>query len=141
MNFVWVYGSEAHPQEYPFQSGFESTDLGWEHPYSITETMEQRAQRASWLKTDLSPEAEMPIMVDYINSPDGQPNNAIRGAYRGGGFYSGYVIDCDRTILDANRWAWFGEGGQWWDLPLRPIEDLHALLDDYLEDPPDCFDP
>ena len=141
MNFAWVYGSEAHPEEYPFSRGNETTDLGWDHTYSITRTMQERAERASWLKTDLDVEAEMPILIDYINSPDGQPNNAIRGAYRGGGFYSGHVIDCDGTIIDAQRWAWFEEGRDWWGLPLEPIENLHALLDDYLADPPDCYDP
>lgn len=141
MNFVWVYGSEAHPEEYPFSDGNESTDLGWDHPYFITATMEERAQRARWLKSDLDPPGEIPMLIDFINSPGGETNNAIRAAYRGGGFYSGAVIDCDGTVLQEHRWAWFAEGRDWWGLPLVPIEELHALLDAYLADPPDCYAP
>ena len=60
--------------------------------------MEQRAQRARWIKTDLEPDAEIPIIIDYINSPLG-PDNVIWNAYTGGGFYSGFVIDCNATII------------------------------------------
>ena len=137
MSFVWVYGSEAHPEENPFQEGHESCDLGWEHPYSITTTMEERAQRARWLKSDPDPDFEIPMMIDYIDTELG-PNNAIRAAYPGN-FYQGAVIDCDGTILDEQPWGWYDDGGDWWGLPLAHIDGLHALLDDYLADPPDCF--
>ena len=85
VNFLWVYGSEAHPEENPFEEGSESKDLGWDHPYSITHTMEERAQRAKWMKTDEDTDFEIPMAVDYINDP---PNvdNAIRSAFRGDGF-------------------------------------------------------
>ena len=139
MNFLWVYSSEAHPEEYPFSAGNESADLGWEHPYSITTSMEQRAERGRWLQSDLEPDGELPVMVDFINSPGGEDNNAIRAAYRGDGFYSGFIIDCDGRVLQANSWAWYGPGRDWWGLPLVPIAKLHATLDAYLENPPDCY--
>ena len=61
MNFAWVYSREAHPEEFPFAPGFETRDQGWDHRYFNTTTMEQRAQRARWIKTDLEPDAELPI--------------------------------------------------------------------------------
>ena len=91
------------------------------------------------MKTDPEPDFEMPMMIDYINDPP-HTNNAIRSAYRGGGFYSGFVIDCDGTVLLAHAWAWFARGKEWWNLPLAPIENLHAYLDAYLADPPPCYD-
>ena len=135
VNFLWVYSREAHPEEAPFVRGFETKDLGWDHRYFRTTTMEERAQRASWIKTDLEPDAELPIIIDYINSPLG-PDNAIKSAYIGGGFYSGFVIDCDGTIVHSVGWAWFGPGGQWWGLPLAPVDSLKNFLDGYLADPP-----
>ncbi|MBW2276910.1 MAG: hypothetical protein JRF63_05420, partial [Deltaproteobacteria bacterium] len=134
VNFVWVYSSEAHPEENPFQEGYECTDLGWDHPYSISTTMEERAQRAKWMKTDPEPDLELPFMIDYINTELGA-NNAIRSAYHGAWFYSGAVIDCDGTILDEQSWGWYDDGGDWWGLPLEHIDNLYALLDDYLADP------
>gem|GEM_PF-4914063 len=135
---MWVYGSEAHPEEYPFAAGFESTDLGWTHPYSISTTMDERAQRAKWMKTDPEPDFELPMIIDFINHPTAT-NNAIRAEFRGGGFYSGYVIDCDGKVLKAHNWAWFAPGGEWWNLPLTPISDLHKFLDGYLANPPACY--
>ena len=56
VSILWVYGDEAHPEEDPFASGYESKDLGWSHPYSITHTMAQRAERARFMKTDPEPD-------------------------------------------------------------------------------------
>jgi len=139
VNFVWVYGKEAHPEEHPFSPGFETIDLGWTHRYFETTTMEERAQRARWMKSELEPDAEMPMMLDYINSEMGE-DNAIRAVYGGGGFYSGFVIDCDGTIIHQSNWGWFRPGGQWWNLPLPPAADLEAFLDGYLADPPPCYE-
>jgi hypothetical protein len=138
VNFLWVYGSEAHPEERPFQSGYESKDLGWEHPYSIAHEMSERAQRAQWMKTDEDPDFEIPMMIDYINHPPHR-DNAIRTSYRGAGFYSGFVIDCDGRVLVAENWSWFAPGGEWWGLPLAPIDELHAFLDAYLANPSPCY--
>ncbi|MBW2262358.1 MAG: hypothetical protein JRG91_10335, partial [Deltaproteobacteria bacterium] len=138
MSFIWVYGSEAHPEEDPFPEGYECTDLGWTHPYFFTTAMEERAQRAKWLKTDPEPDFEIPTMIDFINDPP-NVNNAIRATYRGSGFYSGYVIDCDGTVLVREHWGWFAAGGEWWGLPLAPIERLYSFLDAYLADPPECY--
>ncbi len=137
MNYVWVYGWEAHPEEDPFP-GTESADLGWEHPYNVSTTMQERAQRAGWLKTDLDPDGEIPMMIDYI---DDAPNsdNAIKYAYMGDGFYSGFVIDCDGTVIKKQDWGWYDDGGDWMGLPLEHVDDLHNFLDDYLADPPDCY--
>jgi len=138
VNFLWAYGREAHPEERPFAAGFETKDLGWDHRYFEPTTMEERAQRARWMKTDLEPDLEIPIIIDYINSPLGE-NNAIWNVYRGGGFYSGFVIDCDGTVLIQENWAWFAPGGQWWSLPLERVENIEVFLDSYLADPPPCY--
>ncbi len=100
--------------------------------------MAQRAQRAKWMKTDPNPDFEIPMMVDFINDPPNK-NNAIRRAYLGGGFYSGFVIDCDGKVLYSKSWAWFAPGKDWWNLPLDPISNLHGLLDKYLQNPPSCY--
>ena len=140
MNFVWVYSREAHPEENPFAPGFETIDLGWTHPYFKTTTMEQRARRAKWMKTDLAPDAEMPMIIDYINTELG-PDDAIKQAYIGGGYYSGYVIDCDGSVIYQANWSWYAPGGQWWSLPLKPVDDLERVLAAYLADPPPCYVP
>ena len=64
------------------------------------------AQRVRWMKEELDPPGEIPTMIDYINSPGGEANNGIRSAYRGAGFYSSFVIDCDGTVIDNRPWAW-----------------------------------
>ncbi|MHC4697048.1 MAG: hypothetical protein ACYTFA_09920 [Planctomycetota bacterium] len=91
------------------------------------------------MRTELEPDAEIPMLIDYMNSPLG-PDNAIWGFYTGGGFYSGFVIDCDRTIAQSLAWAWFAPGSQWWGLPLAPLTALEDFLDDYLANPPACYD-
>jgi hypothetical protein len=139
VNFLWTYSREAHPEERPFALGFETKDLGWDYRYFETTTMEQRAQRSRWIKTDLEPDAEIPIIIDYINSPLGT-DNAIYNAYTGGGFYAGFVIDCDATIIYQENWAWFAPGGQWWGLPLDPVANLEDFLDSYLANPPLCYE-
>ena len=136
---MWVYGSEAHPEEHPFADGYETVDLGWSHEYTFTVEMAQRAQRAKWLKSDPEPDFEIPMFIDYVGDPS-REDNAVRRAYTGAGFYSGFVIDCDGKILDVNDWAWFAPGKEWYGLPLEPIENLYTLLDNYLADPPVCYD-
>jgi hypothetical protein len=137
VGFRWVYGREAHPEEDPFP-GTESADLGWDHPYTETTSMEERAQRASWLKTDQEPDFEIPMMIDYIDDAPNQ-DDAIKWSYMGGGFYSGYVIDCDGTVIEAVDWAWKDDDGGWYGLPLAHVDQLHAFLDEYLTDPPPCY--
>jgi MYXO-CTERM domain-containing protein len=139
VNFLWVYGSEAHPEENPFEEGYESADLGWDHPYTITHTMEERAQRAKWMKTDEDPDFEIPMAIDFVGHPT-QPDDEIRRNYLGGGYYSCYVIDCDGTVLQRHPWGWYGPDGEWWGLPLAPMADLQEFLDAYLANPPPCYD-
>ncbi|MCP4745588.1 MAG: hypothetical protein GY874_05515 [Desulfobacteraceae bacterium] len=95
-------------------------------------------ERANWLNTDLNSVGEMPFIIDYINTESGQ-DNAIKHEYNGGGYYSAYIIDCDGTLLEALNWGWMGPGGDWMGLPLSPIEELYSFLDDYLSNPPDCY--
>jgi len=140
VNFGWVYGLEAHPEEAPWIRGLETRDLGWTHSYYRPTMMEERAQRARWMKTELEPDAEIPMLIDYINSELG-PNDAIWSFYTGGGFYSGFVIDCDGTILQSLNWGWLSPGGQWFNLPLAPVRTLEEFLDDYLANPPACYQP
>ncbi len=141
INFVWVYSREAHPEEDPFfRPGFETRDLGWDHRYFITTTMDERAVRAGWMKTDLEPDAEMPMIIDYINSPWGE-DDAIKSAYLGGGYYSGYIIDCDGSIIHSVNWAWQGPGGEWYGLPVVDVQELRNFLDEYLAAPPACYAP
>ena len=102
--------------------------------------MSQRAQRARWMKTDPNPDYEIPMLVDFINDPP-NANNAIRKAYLGSGYYSGYVIDCDGKVLYSTNWAWFATGKDWWGLPLDAVSNLTQLLDNYLKNPPSCYKP
>jgi len=139
VNFVWVYGNEAHPEEDPFMEGYESADLGWTHPYSISHTMEVRAERAAWMKSDPDPDFEIPMLVDFVGHAT-EPDDAIREQYFGYGYYSGYVIDCDGIVKKAHDWGWFGPGGDWWGLPLAPVQGLRDWLDAYLAAPPPCYD-
>lgn len=140
MNFAWVYSREAHPENSPFARGFETRDLGWNHPYFRPSTMEERAQRARWLKMELEPDGEIPILIDYINSPLGS-DNAIWKFYIGGGFYTGFIIDCDGMQIQGLSWAWLEPGGQWFALPLAPFRNLVDFLDEYLANPPACYVP
>jgi len=138
VNFLWVYGSEAHPEEKPFAPGKESKDLGWTHPYTITKTMQERAQRATWLKTDPNPDFTIPMMMDFVGDP-GHADDELRTTYWGGGYYSGVVIDCDGTIRKIHSWGWYDKGGEWMGLNLTPVQDLHSYLDGYLKSPPACY--
>ncbi len=138
VNFGWVYGSEAHPEENPFMEGYESKDLGWSHPYTFSTSMEQRAERAAWMKSDPDPDFEIPMLIDYVGH-DTMADNAIRSAYRGSGYYSAYVIDCDGIVKRTHTWGWYDEGGEWWDLPLASADELVAWLDAYLANPPACY--
>ncbi len=135
VNFLWAYSREAHPEEAPFPTGFETRNLGWEHRYFEPTTMDERAQRARWMRQELEPDAQIPMIIDYMNSPLG-PDNAIWNAYTGGGFYAGFVIDTSATVIYQENWAWRSPGGKWWGLPLAPAQNLEAFLDAYLADTP-----
>ncbi len=101
--------------------------------------MEQRAERARWMKSDLETDAQMPMMLDYINSPLGA-DDAIKQAYSAGPYHAS-VIDCDGSIIFTSFWGWGGPGGQWWYLSLASAAELVAFLEDYLANPPPCYVP
>jgi hypothetical protein len=111
VNFLWVYGNEAHPEE---------------HAYSITHSMEERAQRAKWMKTDEDPDLEISMAIDFINDPP-NPDDEIRRNYFGGGYYSCYVIDCDGEVLRAHPCGWHDADGEWWGLPLALLRGVPGL--------------
>ena len=129
MNFIWVYGKEAHP-------GSEC----WDHPVTVTQTMAERAQRGRWMKYDPDPDLEIPMIIDYI-AHETMRNEAIRASYGGGRPNTGYLIDCDGTVLEQHDWAWSMDGtapgrrnGE-----LLDFGDLADSLEAYLEDPPACY--
>ena len=81
ISFVWVYQEEAHPAELPFLFGFETKNLGWDHPYTNTITMEERAQR-------LLQEQDGDAGIRLAGAPDGFSvaigSRRARVRYRGG---------------------------------------------------------
>jgi hypothetical protein len=139
VNFIWVYSNEAHPEGsrgglnvWKQIKGYDSS-----HPYDETESMEERAERARWMKTDPDPDIDMPIIIDYLNSDMGA-DNAIRKAYGGGMPYSGYIIDCDGKILEAHNWAW-ADTTKKWPMKVESFENLVKSLEKYLESPSACY--
>ncbi len=129
INFIWVYGKEAHP-------GTEC----WDHPVTVTKTMPERAQRGRWMKYDPEPDLVIPMMIDFIEH-DTHSDEAIRSTYGGGRPNAGYLIDCDGTVLEQHDWAWSSDGtapgrrrGE-----LLDFGDLAASLERYLDDPPACY--
>lgn len=134
VNFLWVYSNEAHADSLNVWKQIEGYD---NHPNSETKSMEERAQRAKWMKTDPDPDLDMPMIIDYLNSDMGE-DNAMRKAYGGGSPYSGYIIDCDGKILEAHAWAW-ADMTQSWPMSVDSYENLIKSLDKYLENPPPCF--
>ncbi len=134
VNFLWVYSNEAHADSLNVWKQIKGYDA---HPYSETNSMEERAQRAGWMKTDPDPDLDMPMMIDYLKSDMGE-DNAIRKAYGGGSPYSGYIIDCDGKILEAHSWAW-ADMTQSWPMSVDSFENLIKSLDKYIENSSSCF--
>ena len=129
VRFLYMYIREAHPDPERAPCG-PTEELGWRHPSFNTVSQEHRAQRARWLKQDF--DLNFPWIIDFM---DGR----IRSGYGGSGFYSGFVIDCDGTVLVTERWGWATPETQWCGLNLPPVTQLTDLLDQYLADPPACY--
>jgi len=124
-----MYVREAHPD--PMYAPCGSTaDLGWNHPSRDTVTVEERAQRARWLKDDF--DLSFPYLIDSMT-------DAIKFTYRPWGFYVGWFIDCDRQVHVFERWAWATPDTQWCGLPLADADELETFLDAYLANPPKCY--
>ncbi len=130
VNFLYNYIREAHPNPETAPCG-PTEDLGWNHPSWNTSSIEERAQRARWLKTDF--DLTYPFIMDTMS-------NEMMAVYRGGRFYSGWVIDCDGFVIKEEPWSWATPATQWCGLRLADNDDLIALLTQYIFQPPSCFD-
>ncbi|MCK5378776.1 MAG: hypothetical protein KAJ78_05195 [Acidobacteria bacterium] len=130
VSFLYNYIREAHPNPDTAPCG-PTEELGWNHPSWNTTSIEERAQRARWLKTDFN--LTYPFIMDNMN-------NEMMAFYRGSRFYSGWVIDCDDFILSEETWGWATPETQWCGLRLADNDDLIAQLTQYLFQPPLCFD-
>ncbi len=129
VNFLYMYVREAHPNPATAPCG-STADLGWDHPSRDTVTIEERAQRARWLKDDF--DLSFPYIIDTMNA-------AIQGDYRPHAFYVGWVIDCDGRADVFERWGWATPQTQWCGLPLADVNELRSYLDAYLANPPPCY--
>ncbi len=124
-----MYVREAHPNPATAPCG-STADLGWDHPSRNTVTMEERAQRARWLKNDF--DLSFPYIIDTMDA-------AIQSDYRPHAFYVGWVIDCDGRVDVFERWGWATPQTQWCGLPLANVNELRSTLDTYLANPPPCY--
>jgi hypothetical protein len=124
-----MYVREAHPNPDTAPCG-STEELGWSHPSSSTRSQEERAQRARWLQNDY--DLTFPYVIDFVD-------DRIKEQYLTFGFYAGWVIDCDGTVLVFEPWAWATSDTQWCGLPLADMSGLGAALDAYLASPPACY--
>jgi hypothetical protein len=129
VNFLYMYVREAHPNPATAPCG-STADLGWNHPSRDTVTIEERAQRARWLKNDF--DLSFPYIIDTMDA-------AIQGDYRPHAFYVGWVIDCDGRADVSERWGWATPETQWCGLPLPNVNELRSFLDAYLANPSPCY--
>ncbi len=130
VSFLYNYIREAHPNPDTAPCG-PTEDLGWNHPSWNTSSIEERAQRARWLKTDF--DLTYPFIMDTMN-------NEMMAVYQGSRFYSGWVIDCDGFVFEEEPWGWATPATQWCGLRLADNDDLVELLTQYVFRPPSCFD-
>jgi hypothetical protein len=124
-----MYVREAHPN--PARAPCGSTaDLGWEHASGNTRSKAERAQRARWLGKDRN--LNFPWIIDDMD-------DTMFWEFWPFGFYVGWLIDCDGTVLLHEPWGWATSNTQWCDLPLADFDDLDAFLEAYLASPPPCY--
>ncbi len=119
---------EAHPDQ-DFPEGENTSDMGWpEDECAETGSQEDRARRAKLLK-------EM-YGCEYLLFGADNDQNTIKTEFMGGGFYSGFVIDTDKTIIEKKNWAWVASDFDWYGLPLADIADLYEFLEEYFNPSP-----
>ncbi len=130
VNFLYNYIKEAHPNPETAPCG-PTEELGWEHPSWNTSSIEERAQRARWLKTDF--DLTFPFIIDTMD-------NEMMATYRGSRFYSGWVLDCDGIVVNQEVWGWATPATQWCGLLLADNNALTTMLTQYVFEPSICFD-
>ncbi len=130
VSFLYNYIIEAHPHPEGAPCG-PTEDLGWNHPSWDTNSIDERAQRARWLKTDF--DLTYPFIIDDMD-------NLMFGTYRGSNFYSGWVVDCDGIVVIQETWGWATPTTQWCGLRLADNDDLTDWLTQYVDRPSSCFD-
>jgi hypothetical protein len=129
VRLLYTYVREAHPN--PARAPCGSTeDLGWEHASGNTRSKAERAQRARWLGKDRN--LNFPWIID-------DTDDTMFWELWPYGFYVGWLIDCDGTVLLHEPWGWATSNTQWCDLPLADFDDLDAFLEAYLAAPPPCY--
>ena len=129
VRLLYTYVREAHPN--PARAPCGSTeDLGWEHASGNTRSRAERAQRARWLGKDRN--LDFPWIIDDLD-------DTMFWELWPYGFYVGWLIDCDGTVLLHEPWGWATSNTQWCDLPLADFDDLDAFLEAYLVSPPPCY--
>ena len=129
VRLLYTYVREAHPNPARAPCG-ATEDLGWEHASDNTRSRAERAQRARWLGKDFN--LNFPWIIDDID-------DTMFFEFWPYGFYVGWLIDCDGTVLLHEPWGWATSNSQWCDLPLADFDDLDAFLEAYLASPPPCF--
>ena len=129
VQLLYTYVREAHPN--PAKAPCGSTeDLGWEHASGNTRSKAERAQRARWLGKDFN--LDFPWIID-------DTDDTMFWELWPYGFYVGWLIDCDGTVLLHEPWGWATSNTQWCGLPLADFNDLDAFLEAYLASPPPCY--
>jgi hypothetical protein len=129
VRLLYTYVREAHPN--PARAPCGSTEeLGWEHASGTTRSRAERAQRARWLAKDFN--LNFPWIIDDLD-------DTMFFEFWPHGFYVGWLIDCDGTVLLHEPWGWATSNTQWCGLPLADFDDLDAFLESYLASPPPCY--
>ena len=124
-----MYVREAHPVPESAPCG-STVDMGWSHASANTRSSAERAQRARWLANDFN--LNFPWIIDDMD-------DTMHSDFWPFGFYVGWLVDCDGTVLLHEPWGWSTPATQWCELPLADFDDLEAYLDAYLASPPPCY--
>jgi len=129
VRLLYMYVREAHPNP-QFAPCGSTADMGWSHASADTVSSAERAQRARWLANDFN--LNFPWIIDDID-------DSMHSDFWPFGFYVGWLVDCDGTVLLHEPWGWATPTTQWCDLPLADFDILEDYLDAYLASPPPCY--
>jgi len=129
IRLLYMYVREAHPVP-AFAPCGSTVDIGWSHASANTRSSAERAQRARWLANDFN--LNFPWIIDDMD-------DTMHSDFWPFGFYVGWLVDCDGTVLLHEPWGWATPSTQWCGLPLADFENLEAYLDAYLASPPPCY--